>query len=90
MRVAIYARVSTVEQNAAMQLDELCAYCQRRQWEIAEKFIDSGVSGLTNSAGTFRTNRVPAEPSRGLSRLFQLPSAVRKCVTPGGGVRFSG
>src|SRR5665213_3151122 len=47
---------------------------------------DSGVSGLTNSSGTLRTNRVPAEPSRGLSRLFHVPSAVRKCVTPGGGV----
>ena len=45
MRIAIYARVSTAEQNAAMQLDELRAYCQRRQWDIAEEFIDSGVSG---------------------------------------------
>src|ERR1700677_2540972 len=45
MRVAIYCRVSTVEQNTAMQLEELRAYCQRRQWEIAEEFIDAGVSG---------------------------------------------
>jgi DNA invertase Pin-like site-specific DNA recombinase len=45
MRVAIYCRVSTVEQNTAMQLEELRAYCQRRQWDIVEEFIDSGVSG---------------------------------------------
>jgi DNA invertase Pin-like site-specific DNA recombinase len=45
MRVAIYGRVSTAEQSAAMQVDELRAYCQRRQWVIVEEFIDSGVSG---------------------------------------------
>jgi DNA invertase Pin-like site-specific DNA recombinase len=45
MRVAIYCRVSTVEQNTAMQLEELRGYCQRRQWDIVEEFIDSGVSG---------------------------------------------
>jgi len=42
MRVAIYGRVSTAEQSAAMQLEELRAYCQRRQWEIAEEFIQMG------------------------------------------------
>jgi DNA invertase Pin-like site-specific DNA recombinase len=45
MKVAIYGRVSTAEQSAAMQVDELRAYCQRRQWVIVEEFIDSGVSG---------------------------------------------
>lgn len=32
-----------------MQLEELRAYCQRRQWEIAEEFKDSGVSGSKES-----------------------------------------
>ena len=45
MKVALYSRVSTNEQNAAMQLDELRAYCQRRQWQIADEFTDTGVSG---------------------------------------------
>jgi DNA invertase Pin-like site-specific DNA recombinase len=45
MKVAIYGRVSTSEQNAAMQVDELRSYCERRQRDIAEEFIDSGVSG---------------------------------------------
>jgi len=49
MRVAIYGRVSTAEQNAAMQLGELRAYCQRRQWEVAEEFIDAGISGAKES-----------------------------------------
>jgi DNA invertase Pin-like site-specific DNA recombinase len=49
MRVALYSRVSTNEQNAAMQLEELRAYCVRRQWEIAEEFSDNGVSGSKES-----------------------------------------
>jgi DNA invertase Pin-like site-specific DNA recombinase len=49
MLTAIYGRVSTTEQNAGMQLDELRAYCQRRQWEIVEEYIDTGVSGAKES-----------------------------------------
>lgn len=49
MKVALYSRVSTNEQNAAMQLEELRAYCQRRQWQIAEEFTDTGVSGSKES-----------------------------------------
>ena len=37
--------VSTNEQNAAMQLEELRDYCRRRQWLIAKEFTDAGVSG---------------------------------------------
>ena len=45
-RAAIYARVSTRNgQNPEMQIDELRAYCKRREWEIAGEFVDSGVSG---------------------------------------------
>jgi len=49
MRTAIYGRVSTAEQSAQMQLDELRAYCSRRGWEIVEEFIDSGISGSQES-----------------------------------------
>jgi Resolvase, N terminal domain len=49
VRVALYGRVSTAEQNAAMQIEELRAYCIRRQREIVEEFIDSGVSGNKES-----------------------------------------
>ena len=45
-RAAIYARVSTRNgQNPEMQLEELRAYCSRRQWEIAGEFVDNGISG---------------------------------------------
>jgi DNA invertase Pin-like site-specific DNA recombinase len=49
MRVAIYSRVSTHEQTTAAQLDELRAYCQRRQWEIVAEYTDEGVSGSRDS-----------------------------------------
>jgi DNA invertase Pin-like site-specific DNA recombinase len=62
MRVALYGRVSTTEQNAAMQIEELRAYCVRRQWEIAEEFIDAGVSGSKESRPAL--NRLLAEAKR--------------------------
>jgi DNA invertase Pin-like site-specific DNA recombinase len=45
MKCAIYGRVSTAEQSADMQLQELRDYCQRRGWEVADEFVDAGVSG---------------------------------------------
>jgi len=41
MRAAIYARVSTHDQNCSLQLQELREYVQRRGWEIAGEFVDS-------------------------------------------------
>ena len=40
MMVGIYCRVSTIEQSTAMQVQELREYCQRRQWEIVEEYMD--------------------------------------------------
>jgi putative DNA-invertase from lambdoid prophage Rac len=45
MRVAIYARVSTVDQNCDMQLRELREYAARRGWEIGQEYVDTGWSG---------------------------------------------
>jgi DNA invertase Pin-like site-specific DNA recombinase len=45
-RAAIYARVSTHNgQNPEMQLNEVRAYCDRRQWVIAGEYVDTGISG---------------------------------------------
>jgi DNA invertase Pin-like site-specific DNA recombinase len=45
-RAAIYARVSTHNgQNPEMQIDEVRAYCERRQWEVAGEYVDAGISG---------------------------------------------
>ncbi len=44
MRAAIYARVSTLDQEPENQLAELRRYVQARGWEACE-FVDEGVSG---------------------------------------------
>ena len=51
MRVAIYARVSTVGngQSPEMQLRELREYCDRRGWIIAGEYVDAGISGAKDS-----------------------------------------
>jgi DNA invertase Pin-like site-specific DNA recombinase len=51
MRVAIYARVSTVNngQSPEMQLNELREYCERRGWKITGEYVDVGISGSKDS-----------------------------------------
>lgn len=49
MKVAIYARVSTADQNASNQIFELERYSAARGWTIVETFIDEGVSGSKTS-----------------------------------------
>jgi DNA invertase Pin-like site-specific DNA recombinase len=46
-RVALYARVSTLNhgQDPEVQLRELRAYCERRGFEIADTYVDKGISG---------------------------------------------
>src|ERR1700726_590145 len=50
-RVAIYARVSTVNhgQDVSMQLRELRQFSEARGWEVAGEYIVSGVSGAKDS-----------------------------------------
>jgi DNA invertase Pin-like site-specific DNA recombinase len=46
MRVALYARVSTLNgQHPEMQLGELREYGARRGWQIVAEYVDEGVSG---------------------------------------------
>lgn len=45
MKVAIYARVSTLDQDVAMQLRDLRAYSESRGFTIHKEYIDQGVSG---------------------------------------------
>lgn len=40
MRVALYTRVSTTDQNCDLQLAELREYTTRRGWQIAEEYVD--------------------------------------------------
>lgn len=45
MRVALYARVSTTDQDCEMQLRELRAYCERCGWTEVTEYVDTGFSG---------------------------------------------
>ncbi len=50
-RVAIYARVSTVNhgQDVSMQMRELRQFAEARGWHISGEYVDSGVSGAKDS-----------------------------------------
>ena len=45
MECAVYARVSTTDQDCSMQVKELREYCLRRGWKIQGEYIDTGWSG---------------------------------------------
>ena len=48
-RVAIYARVSTSDQNCERQLVELREVAENHNWEIVQEYVDTGVSGAKTS-----------------------------------------
>ena len=60
MRVALYARVSTLDkgQDPEMQLRELREYCQRRDWSVAGEYVDH-LSGTKDNRPEL--NRLMAE-----------------------------
>jgi DNA invertase Pin-like site-specific DNA recombinase len=49
MKSALYARVSSQDQNCEVQLRELRDYVARRGWEPAGEYVDAGVSGAKAS-----------------------------------------
>ena len=49
MRVAIYARDSTIDQHSAMQSEDLQEFCKRREFQLIDTYIDEGVSGSKDS-----------------------------------------
>ncbi len=63
MIVAIYARVSTTDQNCETQLHELRQYVAQRGWEVFQEYVDTGFSG-----------RLPA--GRGSTRPYATPGSA--------------
>lgn len=49
MRIALYARVSTTDQDLDLQLVELRRDAAARGWVIAAEFVDRGLSGAATS-----------------------------------------
>jgi DNA invertase Pin-like site-specific DNA recombinase len=63
LKIAIYARVSTKNgQDPEMQLAELREYIRNRLWKIAGEYVDSGISGASDSRPEL--NRLMADASR--------------------------
>ncbi len=48
-RVAIYARVSTLDQSTDSQLLDLRRYVSERSWQSFKEYCDNGISGTTDS-----------------------------------------
>jgi len=48
-RIAIYARVSTTDQNTESQLLDLRRYTRERGWNIFKEYVDEGISGTKDS-----------------------------------------
>ena len=48
-RVAIYCRVSTLDQSTDSQLLDLKRYIQERGWHIFKEYCDNGISGTKDS-----------------------------------------
>jgi DNA invertase Pin-like site-specific DNA recombinase len=49
LRAALYARVSTNDQDVGMQLDDLRRVAAQRGWFVVSEFVDEGVSGAALS-----------------------------------------
>lgn len=49
LKAAIYARVSTQDQNCEMQVRELREYAARRGWDVVAEYVDTGWSGAKAS-----------------------------------------
>jgi DNA invertase Pin-like site-specific DNA recombinase len=49
MRIAIYVRVSTKDQNCDLQLRDLRAYCAARGFSVQREYVDVGESGAKDS-----------------------------------------
>src|SRR5579864_2333793 len=49
MKTAIYARVSTTDQNCEAQLKELRDFLARRGWQNGGEYVDTGFSGAKAS-----------------------------------------
>jgi len=48
-RIAIYARVSTMDQSTESQLLDLRRYTQERNWHTFKEYCDNGISGTKDS-----------------------------------------
>ena len=71
-KAAIYARVSTDQQSVRQQLDQLREVCARAGWQVAEEYVDQGISGAKGRTGRPAFDRMLKAATR---REFDLVAA---------------
>src|SRR6516225_5745158 len=49
MRIGLYARVSTTDQNCSQQLRDLREYAAARGWTVQGEYVDNGHSGAKDT-----------------------------------------
>ncbi len=83
--VALYARVSTTQQDPEVQLRELRALAAARGWKISEEYVDAGISGASTSRPEL--SRLLTDAHKGcfagilVWRLDRLGRSLRHLVT---------
>ncbi len=83
--VALYARVSTTQQDPDVQLRELRALAAARGWTISQEYVDAGISGTSTSRPEL--SRLLTDAHRGcfagvlVWRLDRLGRSLRHLVT---------
>jgi len=83
--IALYARVSTTQQDPDVQLRELRALAAARGWKITAEYVDAGISGACTSRPEL--SRLLADAHRGrfagvlVWRLDRLGRSLRHLVT---------
>jgi hypothetical protein len=78
MNCAMYARVSTTDQNCEMQLRELREYSARRGWKVTEEYVDTGWSGVKASRPAL--DKLMADASSIVSMCFWCGSWTGSAV----------
>jgi len=71
-RVALYARVSTIDQRPEIQVESLRSYAQARALEISLEYVDQGVSGAKDRRPAL--DRLLADARR---RRFDVVACVK-------------
>ncbi len=84
-RVAIYCRVSTLEQRPEIQRDALRSYAQSRGLEIVGEYVDHGVSGARDRRPALDSMLADARRRRfdavACVKLDRLARSVRHLTT---------
>ena len=81
LRAALYARVSTNDQKADLQLRELRTAAEQRSWRVIGEFVDEGISGA--KASRPRLNALKSTIARGrvdLVAVWRLDRLGRSVV----------